>query len=354
MTAPVVPTGKDPGAVGVSLILPCLNEAAHIEDCLTSLVEGDYPADLLEILVLDGLSTDGTREILAELSKKWPQIRVIDNPGASKPKGLNLGIKAANNNIVMRIDGHARYADNYIRDLVKYLHIYEADNVGGVRLNRTRGAGVIAKLLASVLTHPFGVGDAKHYTGTSQVVESDIIFLFCARKRLFEEVGNFNEALVRGQDREFNLRLNRLGRRMLLCPDVTSTYFTREKISAFARWAFQSGKAPYDVSRIVGENLLSVRNVVPPAFSAAVLALPVLGFWQPFFWSLFVFMMGLYVLLGFAAAFAMPSKDQSALMKLMLPAGFFLWHFTYGLGAIRGLAEWTIKSLKIHRVSSPA
>lgn len=349
MNASLSPTGIDPGPVGVSLILPCLNEALHIEDCVLSLLEGHYPADLIELLVLDGMSSDGTREILDALTKKWPQIKIVDNPGASKPKGLNAGIKIARNDILMRIDGHAKYPPNYIRDLVRFLHIYEADNVGGIRLNKTRGKGAVAQALAAVLTHPFGVGDAKHYTGTDEPVESDIIFLFCVRKSLFEEVGGFDERLTRGQDREFNLRLSRLCRKMVLCPQVTSTYFTRDKVLSFISWAHQSGKTPFEISRLTAINLLSVRNFVPPVFSSGIMGLLMLGIWIPTFWILLTGLLGTYVLLGLSAAFGTTVKKQPLRVKLLLPLSFFLWHFSYGLGAIKELINWAIKGSLISK-----
>lgn len=338
-------TGVDPGPVGVSLILPCLNEAAHIEDCLLSLLQGDYPSDLIEILVLDGFSTDGTRDILTSLSKRWPQIRIIDNPGASKPKALNIGIKESRHEILVRIDGHAQYPANYLRDLVKFLHIYEADNVGGIRLNRTRGTGVVARALATVLTHPFGVGDAKHYTGTNHPIESDIIFLFCARKSLFEEVGGFDERLLRGQDREFNLRLSRQGRKMVLCPAVTSTYFTREQIRPFAQWAFQSGRTPIDISLLTGQNLLSWRNLVPVCFSLAIIGLVLLGLWQQTFWLGLILLLGVYFLICVLVAFSSTARELPFSGKLLLPIGFFVWHFSYGMGTFRGLLDWLTKSV---------
>ena len=182
MNSDCLETGVDPGPTPVSLILPCLNEVNYIEECLRSLLGGFQPPELMEVLVIDGLSTDGTRAILKKLNQEFPQIRIIDNPGASKPRALNIGISEARFNILMRIDAHAVYPPNYVCDLVKYLHVFEADNVGGVRLNRTRGTGPIAQGLAMVLTHPFGVGDAKHYTGGDKPFISDIAFLFCVHK----------------------------------------------------------------------------------------------------------------------------------------------------------------------------
>lgn len=325
--------------VPVSLIVPCLNEATYIEDCLLSLLKGDYPADKLEILVLDGMSNDGTREILQKLQTGWPQIKLVDNPGASKPRALNTGIAMAKSEIVMRIDAHAIYAANYIKDLVKYLHVLEADNVGGIRLNQTRGTDLIARALAMVLTHPFGVGDAKHYTGVKEPAESDIIFLFCVRKSLFDEVGGFDERLIRGQDREFNLRMKSLGRKMMLCPDVTCTYFTREEIGSFSKWAYDSGVAPFEISRIIGTNLISFRNLIPPAFVATILLLPFLALWHSYAGLLLAGLIILYFSIGVLVSLSSIVKYKDPRFFVILPFCFFLWHFLYGLGGLQSLLK---------------
>ncbi len=327
--------GNDPGPVYVTLILPCLNEAKYIEDCLSSLLLADYPVDLMEILVLDGQSTDGTRNILDNLVRRWPQIRVIDNPGASKPRALNIGIDEARHDIVMRIDAHATYPPDYVRQLVRALHVYNADNVGGVRLNSTRGTGVVAGALAAVLTHPFGVGDAKHYTGIKNPILTDIVFLFCVHKKLFDEIGNFDERLNRGQDREFNLRLSSLGRKMVLCPSVTCTYYAREKFNSFVRWAYNSGITPFEISRIVGKSLVSIRNLVPPAFSASIIGLSILGFVTTIFWLWLIGLLALYLSAGLFVGFV--QKGSPFGVRLLMPISFFFWHFSYGVGALRGL-----------------
>lgn len=337
------PIRNDPGPVHVTLIVPCLNEAKYIEDCLTSLLQADYPVDLMEIIVLDGQSTDGTRDILDNLVQCWPQIRVIDNPGASKPRALNLGIDEARHDIVMRIDAHATYPPDYVRQLVRALHVYNADNVGGIRFNTTQSTGVVASALAAVLTHPFGVGDAKHYTGVKSPVLTDIVFLFCVHKKLFDEIGNFDERLTRGQDREFNLRLSTLGRKMVLCPSVTCTYYARERFISFVRWAYNSGVTPFEISRIVGKNLVSVRNLVPPAFSASVIGLFFLGFARPMFWVLACGLLTLYLSVGLLVGFA--QKGSQLGVRLLMPISFFSWHFSYGVGALHGLMNLLLKHI---------
>ena len=109
--------------VSVSVILPIRNEKKHIVKCLDSILSQDYPKDKLEILAVDGISEDGTRRILEDYSRIYDNFRMIDNPGKIVPKALNMGINEARGEIVIRIDAHSTYEENYIRKCVKYLSI---------------------------------------------------------------------------------------------------------------------------------------------------------------------------------------------------------------------------------------
>src|SRR5881628_1407292 len=99
----------------VSIVLPCRNEQGYIQDCLRSALHQDPPEGGYEILVADGMSTDGTREYLQEMAKQHPQIRILDNPGRIVSTGLNTAIRAARGDIIVRMDAHSIYAPDYVR-----------------------------------------------------------------------------------------------------------------------------------------------------------------------------------------------------------------------------------------------
>jgi len=219
----------------LTIIIPCLNEARFIEACLLSLIEGGYPTDRLEILVFDGMSTDGTRDILEKMRSRFGFIQIIDNPGASKPAALNEGIRRARGDILMRIDAHAVYLKDYAPLLVEALLANESKgvvNVGGVRTNQPRDQGVLSRCFAELLGHPFGVGDARHNIGVTEPRLTDIVFLFCARRSLFAEIGGFDPRLRRGQDREFNLRVAQK-RLMMIVPEARCIYLRDRRCASF-------------------------------------------------------------------------------------------------------------------------
>ena len=131
----------------VSIIIPCRNEEKYIGRCLDSLLANDYPREVLEVVVVDGMSTDRTREIVDKYCQEYPFIKMIDNPWHIKPKALNIGIKSTKSDVVMRIDAHAVYARNYISKLVHGLFQYNADNIGGI-LKTSSGNTLFAKFLS--------------------------------------------------------------------------------------------------------------------------------------------------------------------------------------------------------------
>jgi glycosyltransferase involved in cell wall biosynthesis len=337
--------GSDSELPRLAIVVPCLDEKKYIKSVITDALEGAYPPDRVELYIVDGMSTDGTREIVKDIMKKYPQLRLLDNPGASKPRALNLAIRSTDAEVVMRLDAHARYPKDYIISLVRALYEFDADNVGGVRKNIPRDGGIWARSFAEVLTHPFGVGDARHYTGVSEPVESDIVFLFCVRRQLFEEVGFFDERLTRGQDREFNLRLSRLGKRMILVPNVECLYFVRGTLSTFVPWAFESGATPLRISGITGSNLISLRSFIPVAFVLWCAVFFVMGIFTPYALLLLVAGLFAYFVFAFAVSASMALKKRRIAYLVSLPLVFFLWHFAYGLGFLKELFSLTSKDL---------
>jgi len=199
----------------VSVIIPCRNEEKYIGKCLDSLVKQDYPKDKLEVLVVDGMSEDKTREIIEEHIKKYSFIKLLKNPRKFTPFGLNIGIKEAQGAIIIRMDAHAAYEKDYISKCVKSLEKYKVDNVGGIMKTLPANSTLISKAIALSLSSPFGVGNAYFRIGSKEPREVDTVFGGCYRREIFEKIGYFNENLPRGQDMEFNLRLREFGGKIL-------------------------------------------------------------------------------------------------------------------------------------------
>ncbi|MHA1360537.1 MAG: glycosyltransferase family 2 protein [Candidatus Helarchaeota archaeon] len=255
----------------VSIIIPCFNEVNFIKKCLESIIANDYEKNRLEIIVVDGMSTDGTREILKNYQQNYEFIRMIDNPKRHKPHALNLGIKESRGNVIIRMDAHAIYDPNYISKCVHYLEEYDADNIGGVRITVLRNNTLSAHATAYAISHPFAAGNAVYRTGAKEVKWVDTVFGGCYRREIFNRIGLFNEALIRGQDREFNVRLKRSGGRILFVPHIVCLYFARSDLASYIPWIYISGLTPFYISRNTKKAIFSWRNLIPLAFVLALI-----------------------------------------------------------------------------------
>jgi succinoglycan biosynthesis protein ExoA len=322
----------------VTLIMPVRNEAGYIERSLNSVLQQDYPADRIEVLVIDGMSDDGTRTVVQQLSNRahMPVI-LLDNPGKIVPTGFNIGLRHAKGDIIIRVDGHCEIAPDYVRRCVEVLEETGADNAGGVQ--RAVGTGWIGRATALATSSPFGVGSARfHYSDQPGWV--DTVFLGAYRREVFDRIGGFDEDLVRNQDDEFNFRLTQAGGKIWLDPSIRSVYYSRASFRKLWRQYFQYGQYKVLVIRKRGA-VASWRHLVPALFVLSLTATILLAFIarRPR-WLLPV--AGPYAAVNLAAT-AWTAR-HNAITAPLLPLTFAILHVAYGLGFLYGLWHWRIYS----------
>lgn len=321
----------------VSIVVPCRNEFAFITECLDSILCTTWPLDRLEVLVVDGMSDDGTRALLDRYAELHAAVRILDNPQRITPVALNTGIRAARGDVILRMDAHNSYPSEYATKLVLALFESGADNVGGLWITRPGNNSSTARAISLALGHWFGVGNAHYRIGTRERRWVDTVPFGCYRREVFDRIGYFDEELVRNQDDEFNLRLIRNGGRILLLPDVASEYHARETLSKLWRMYFQYGLfKPLVIRKVRG--VLTVRQLVPAGF---VLALAVLGMWALWSRAATVLLMLLLVVYGGADVFASAQvgRGHEWLVKLKLLIVFPVIHVAYGIGFVRGIVR---------------
>ena len=324
----------------VSVLVPCRQEAGHIEACVESILAGDYPGDRLEVLIAEGGSSDGTRAILERLAAADPRLRVIDNPTGTTPAALNRGLREARGEWILRMDVHAQYPRDYVRRLVELSQREGAENVGGVCETLPGGEGAVACAIAQALGHPLGVGGAKFRTGVSRVTEVDTVPFGCFPRRVFDEVGHFDEELVRNQDDEFNHRIGTRGGRILLTPEVRIRYFARRTLRGLARMYYQYGVFKPLAWRKLG-TVPTLRPLVPSIFVLGLALLPLLAWrWPALWWACAAWVGGyaLVVLAGVLSSWRKLGPGPALAMGLALP----VLHLSYGVGIWIGLARFTL------------
>jgi cellulose synthase/poly-beta-1,6-N-acetylglucosamine synthase-like glycosyltransferase len=318
----------------VSVIVPCRNEAKFIAGCLQSILANYYPSDRLEVIVADGMSTDGTRALLEDLAARDRRLRLIDNRRQITPAALNLAIGAARGEIILRIDGHAVMPPDYIRRCVDRLESSGADNVGGTIHTVAQTKGPFSGAIVAALSSRFGVGNSAFRTTAGKgprVV--DTIFGGCWRREIFSRIGGFNEQLLRSQDLEFNLRLRKAGGRILLDPEIVCDYHARADLASFWSHNFLNGRwavLPFGASKIVP---VRPRHLIPLIF---VLALAVSTVF-PFPWSIAI--PAVYAAVNLAASLQVALARRHLEYLALLPVAFASLHLAYGLGSAWGLIE---------------
>lgn len=327
----------------VSIVIPCRNEAQFITRCLDSIAANSYPKSSLEVLVVDGMSDDGTRDILTRYSANHPFVRFLDNPNRTTPFAFNIGVKQSKGDLVMIMSAHATYESHAIERSVKYSRDYGAENVGGIWEVMPRNEGVLAQAIVLALSHPFGVGGALYRTGgLKEPIWADTAAYGCYRRTVFDKIGFFNERLTHGQDMEFNLRLQKAGGKTLLAPDIVIQYFARTTPGHFVAHSFRSGQwaiLPFCHSDVIP---VSPRHLVPLAFVCSLIAFAAAAPFSSSAWQALALLATVYGGAAVFAAFSVARRSGKFGAALLTPLVFVTYHLSYGLGSLLGVLKASV------------
>lgn len=326
----------------ISLIIPCRNEENYIKDCLTSVLNGTYPQDKLEILVIDGLSTDKTREIVLQLCDHFPQIKLFNNPKKIIPASMNIGIAESSNDIILKIDAHAMYSSIYVRQCVEELILSDADNVGGIIETIPRDSTIIGKSIVTSLSHKFGVGPSLFRVGTKEKIYTDTAFSGCYRKKTLLEVGGYDEDIARSEDVTVNSKIIKRGGKILLNPEICTKYFARSTIHEFWKHNLNNGFwSIYPFRK--GYVHISLRHLIPLFFVLSLLLLGIMSIlyresepWNYIFWSLLALDITSYLFVNFISSLGIALQKRNFKYIISMPFIFSILHIGYGLGSIQG------------------
>lgn len=335
----------------VSVILPVRNEGDFIERSVGSVLAQSWldrhGPESLEILVVDGRSTDDTRERVTRLAAAHPEVRLrlLDNPGRTAPCALNVGLRHARGDVIVRVDGHAEIEPGYVERAVGLLDEHQVDGIGGVLL--TVGQGVVARAIAAAMTSRFGVGGSafRLLPPGAPPRESDTIAFPAYRRAAVARNGAFDEELMRDQDDEWNYRLRAAGGRLLTSGDLVARYYSRSSLRKLAKQYFQYGQYKVRVLQLHPKQM-SPRQFVPPAFVAALVASALgsvlflaLG-WQPLVALVpFGSVVGTYAAANLVASLLTALRQGLELLPI-LPVAYGLLHLGYGAGCLLGLVRW--------------
>lgn len=339
-------TGRDdsqtykPGAMFtlpfVSVVMPVRNEVDFVQISLGAVLMQEYPEDKLEIVVADGMSTDGTREWLDRISSTTKNLRVVDNPGQIVATGLNRAIAVSKGDIVVRVDGHCKVARDYVKRCVDHILQDRVDGVGGSI--RTIGDSPVARAIAVAMSSRFGVGGSAFRIASGKTMLADTVPFPAYTREIIEKAGAYDEELVRNQDDEYNYRLRKLGARILLAGDIATDYYSRTDLKHLWKQYYEYG---YWKVRVLRKHprQMSLRQFAPPGLVGAIASSLILT--AAFSGVAFIFgtIVGLYISAVIIATL-LKIREIGISSLPYLFAAYAILHFSYGTGFIVGLVKW--------------
>lgn len=322
----------------VSFILPILNEQVFISDTLSSILNQKKSNGWqFEILIADGGSTDGTLEIISNIILKNPNVHLIKNSQKIVSSGFNLALNKVNGEIIIRVDGHCKIAQNYIEKCYNLLKETDADIVGGVI--ETISSGLIGNAISIAQSSLFGVGGVKFRNKDSEEAGYvDTLAFGAHRREIFANIGGYDEEMVCNQDDEFNHRVLQAGKKIWMDPSIKTKYFSRSTFSSLFKQYFNYGL--YKVRGIQKRGgIVSIRHLIPSTFIVALIFTLIIGFFLQSPWI--SFSVGfLYLFFNWSASiFSTSSISVIPLISL----AFWILHLGYGLGFIWGLIRFINK-----------
>lgn len=324
----------------VTIVVPMRNEAAGITACLDSILANQGVAGGIEVLVLDGDSSDKSPAVVAQLAERDPRIRLIANPDRLQAAAFNRGLAAARGKYLIRMDAHTLYASDYIAECVRLLEETGAANVGGVQ--RAVGTDLISGAIAAAVSHPFAAGDARYRHATSPGWV-DTVYLGAWRTATLRELGGMRPEMAVNEDYEMNIRLRRAGGRVYLSPSIRSTYSVRGSLAKLARQYFRYGFWKVR-TLLLHPGSLRWRQLVAPLFVLSVVATPFLVMW---FGAIGASHLVLYAIANLIASVAVAGRAEWRYL-MVLPLIFLAIHVCWGSGFLVGWLYWPLRRHDTH------
>ena len=327
-----------------SIIIPVLNEERFIEGCIESVVSNTDDIEKMEIIIIDGGSEDTTVEIVKKISSKYQNVILLHNPKKITPISLNLAIKESSGEFIVRLDAHALYSKNYVNKCIQVLENSDENigNVGGFIETKSTNSSIFSRAVSLCLSSIFGVGISKFRISKPTKKEFvDTVPFGCFRRSLFDELGLFNEEEPRNEDLEFNQRILRADKKIILDPEIHSTYFSRSTLNKLFSQQFDNGKIVTNKYR-GKDSFHKLRHFVPLLFFTYLLSIPFFILFENIYLTeanLYLYPGFLYLILNVSFSIFIALRNKDILLFPSLIFVFFVIHFSYGLGSFFGLFQ---------------
>lgn len=322
----------------VAVVIPTYNEELYIENCIESVRNQSFPFEEMDVMIVDGRSTDGTREIVQKMSEHWPNVRLLDNPGKIQSIAFNIGVASSTAPYIVRLDAHVSYDSLYVEKCLCHLHSMPIiGDVGGICLTQTKRKGLLPEANSILCQSRFGIGGASFRVGAKAGYVDTVPFGAFPRT-VINEVGGMREDMARAEDNEYVNRIKKAGYKIFLDPEIISTYYARDTFSGLIRQMYANGLSIGQLF-YVDRDAIGLRHFVPFAFLMSLIVSSIGAiFWKPFLWLLLL-ILGMYLLCALAATVVLCNKNGWKFF-FVLPILFFCAHCAYGFGTLVGLFKY--------------
>ena len=330
----------------VSIVIPCYNEENTIKGLLQAITRQTFPLEKMEVVVVDGISQDGTLDKIQSFKQESTglKVRVVENQKRIIPAALNIGIREARGEYLIRLDAHSVPHPEYVARTVAGLDQHLGDNVGGIWKIAPSKNTWIAKSIAAAAAHPFGVGDAKYrYADTPG--EVDTVPFGGFRREYLLKIGGFDESLHTNEDYELNTRIRQAGGKLWLDPNIQVQYYSRPNLRQLARQYFRYGWWKVEMLRRYPGSL-RWRQALPPLFVLALLTLGIASLWiHPVGWLLLI-VLGIYAAALVLSGFDVALQAGQPTLLVGVPIVIMVMHLTWGSAFLVSAARLLFKQGK--------
>lgn len=319
----------------VAVIIPTLNEEKFIARCLDSVIDQSYSFEEMDVMVVDGGSSDKTQEIVNQYHKKYENIRLLNNPGRIQSIAFNIGVKESTAPYIVRLDAHALYKPFYIEGCIEGLKgDSNRGNVGGQWDIQAQSDNIWAETNAILNYSKFGIGGASYRVG-AKAGNVDTVPFGSFPRTLIEKIGGMREDLPRGEDNEFNSRIHKAGYNIYFDPRIECVYYARPTLKSSCRQMYANGESIGHLFYVDRESI-GLRHLTPLLFVAGIIVGTIASFiWFPFFYALCA-ALGLYFVCDLLASIV-AAKEHGLKYFFPLFVMFFSVHVSYGWGTIVGI-----------------
>ncbi|MBN1479538.1 glycosyltransferase family 2 protein [candidate division KSB1 bacterium] len=319
----------------VSIVIPMLNERDAIERCINSIFAQDYPADRLEIVIVDGLSDDGSQQVVTSLMKEHHFIKLLENPTRRTPASLNIGVRHAAGDVIVILGAHTTIERQFVSTNIKYMNELGVKCTGGTQINV--GETYLQRAIGFGMGSVFGIPSAPYRFFPKKRFVDTVVYA-AYKRQLFDEVGYFDEELCISEDAEFNWRIRKAGNKIFYTPEIISYYYPRKNLFRLFKQFFNYGIFRVNVMK---KHIDSVKLIhfLPPLFVATMVVLSVGGFFVPLLWKLAAVVLALYILYIILGAFLTAGKVKKIHYVPVLPPVFATMHISWGTGFLVGMVK---------------